>query len=87
RGFNLQGERQEGRALEEEEGNGKGVATTTSAPSTPVAQVEREKGKGRTAVQSGRGQMMFAFIAVKRGIGRGKLTLAMICRYWKEAEV
>ncbi|KAL2252795.1 UNVERIFIED_CONTAM: hypothetical protein Sindi_0074200 [Sesamum indicum] len=36
-----------------------------------LLQWERAKGKGRTAVQSGRGQMMFAFIAVKRGIGRG----------------
>ncbi|KAL2243768.1 UNVERIFIED_CONTAM: hypothetical protein Sindi_0494800 [Sesamum indicum] len=32
---------------------------------------ERIKGKGRTAIHNGRGQIMFAFIAVKRGIARG----------------
>ncbi|KAL2228636.1 UNVERIFIED_CONTAM: hypothetical protein Sindi_1843300, partial [Sesamum indicum] len=47
RGFNLQGERQEGRALEEEEGHGKAVAATTSTPSTLVAPVGKSKGKGR----------------------------------------
>ncbi|KAL2253056.1 UNVERIFIED_CONTAM: hypothetical protein Sindi_0100300, partial [Sesamum indicum] len=72
RGFNLQGERQKGRAIEEEEGKGKGVATTTSTPSTPIAPGGKSKGKGKNGgSERVGGQMMFAFIAVERCIGRG----------------
>ncbi|KAL0286514.1 UNVERIFIED_CONTAM: hypothetical protein Sradi_7145400 [Sesamum radiatum] len=44
-GFNLQGERQEGRTLEEKKGKRKVFAATASAEGAPVAPVEKGKGK------------------------------------------
>ncbi|KAL0453753.1 UNVERIFIED_CONTAM: hypothetical protein Slati_1353400 [Sesamum latifolium] len=72
RGFDLQVERQGCQTLEEKKGKGTAVTATASTEGAPSA-ARRERAKGRLGVLSGRGQMMCAFIAMERGIGRGSV--------------
>ncbi|KAL0433500.1 UNVERIFIED_CONTAM: hypothetical protein Slati_2684300 [Sesamum latifolium] len=53
-------------------GKGTAVKATASTEGAPPA-APTGKGKGKVGVLSGRGQMMCAFIAMKRGIGRGSV--------------
>ncbi|KAL0282702.1 UNVERIFIED_CONTAM: hypothetical protein Sangu_2935700 [Sesamum angustifolium] len=52
-------------------GKGNVVATTASTEGAPTAPMGKGKGKERLEVLSGRRQMMSAYIARERGIGRG----------------
>ncbi|KAL0434657.1 UNVERIFIED_CONTAM: hypothetical protein Sradi_0173600 [Sesamum radiatum] len=71
-GFNLQGERQGCQTLEEKKGKGTAVtATASTGGAPPLPQRERANEKVGGSQQSG--QMMCAFIAMERGIGRGSV--------------
>ncbi|KAL0319632.1 UNVERIFIED_CONTAM: Retrovirus-related Pol polyprotein from transposon TNT 1-94 [Sesamum radiatum] len=52
---------------------GKGTAVTATASTGVLLLLRRERAKERSGVLSSRGQMMCAFIAMERGIGRGSV--------------
>ncbi|KAL0394995.1 UNVERIFIED_CONTAM: Retrovirus-related Pol polyprotein from transposon TNT 1-94 [Sesamum latifolium] len=60
------------RRWKRKKGKGTAVKATASTEGAPPA-ARRERAKGRLGVLSGRGQMICAFIAMKRGIGRGSV--------------
>ncbi|KAL0463008.1 UNVERIFIED_CONTAM: hypothetical protein Slati_0188400 [Sesamum latifolium] len=72
RGFDLQGEGKGARLWKRKKGKGTAVTSTASTEGAPPA-APTGKGKGRLGVLSSQGQMMCAFIAMERGIGRGSI--------------